>query len=257
MSSINPKSDWVSRYADGLIRWRWLVIAATVLTAVLATSGARFIAFNNDYRAFFSEENPQLKAFEQLQRTYTKTDNILFAIDPLGKDVFSPEMLEAVEELTAEAWLLPYALRVDSLTNFQHTEVEGDDLLVADLVEGGRGFSAAEQSRVKRISKNEPFLAGQLVNADGSVSGINVTFQMPQKSLEETPEAVSAARALVADIEQRYGVKIHMAGMVMLTNGFFESSINDMSTLVPIMYGVIFLIAFLLLRSVSATFTKV
>ena len=43
--------------------------------------------------------------------------------------------LEAVEELTEGAWQIPFALRVDSITNFQHTWADGDELIVEDLVQ--------------------------------------------------------------------------------------------------------------------------
>ncbi len=250
----NDRKEWAVRYADWLIRWRWLVLAASVVLAVLAASGGRFIEMNNDYRVFFSKDNPQLQEFEQVQRTYTKVDNILFAVVPPDGDAFSANTLAAVEELTARSWHLPYSLRVDSVTNFQHTHAEGDDLVVKDLVEGATDYSQTELARVKQIALNEPFLAGKLVNADGSITGVNVTFQLPEKSMDEGPEAVTAARALVADIEEKYGVQIRATGTVMLFNAFFESSMKDMGTLVPVMYVVILLITFLLLRSFTATF---
>ena len=58
-------------YAEWLVRWRYLIlISALVLVAVIG-SGVRFITFDTDYRVFFSEDNPQLQAFEELQNTYT------------------------------------------------------------------------------------------------------------------------------------------------------------------------------------------
>lgn len=255
MHSTNGKTEWAARYADWVIRWRWLVLLASVCIAILAASGGRLIEFNNDYRVFFSKDNPQLLEFEQVQRTYTKVDNILFAIIPPDGVAFSANTLAAAEELTARSWRLPYALRVDSVTNFQYTYADGDDLVVQDLVENAADISPTELERVKQIALSEPFLAGRLVNDKGSVVGVNVTFQLPEKSMDEGPEAVAAARALVADIEQKYGVEIRSTGTVMLFNAFFESSMKDMGSLVPIMYGVIILITFLMVRSFTGAIT--
>ncbi|WP_086933922.1 efflux RND transporter permease subunit [Agarilytica rhodophyticola] len=253
MHSHDDKKEWAARYADWVIRWRWLVLLAAVVTVIMAASGGRFIEFNNDYRVFFSKDNPQLQAFERLQRTYTKSDNILFAVVPPEGDAFSADMLAAVEELTEKAWHLPFALRVDSVTNFQYTSAEGDDLLVRDLAEGATAYSREQLSKVKQVALSEPFLAGQLVNSDGSITGVNVTFQLPEKSMDEGPKAVAGARALVAELEEKYGVKIHTTGTVMLFNAFFESSMKDMGSLVPMMYGIIILITYLLVRSFTAT----
>ena len=57
-----------------------------------------------------------------------------FVLAPADGMVFTPETLSAVEWLTEQAWQIPYSIRVDSVTNFQHTYAEGDDLIVEDLV---------------------------------------------------------------------------------------------------------------------------
>lgn len=86
-----------------VIRWRWPVLVASIALALVAGMGAGNLAFDNDYRVFFSDENPQLQAFEELQRTYTKIDNILFAIVPAEGEVFAPQVLDAIETLTLDA----------------------------------------------------------------------------------------------------------------------------------------------------------
>jgi len=249
----NTKIGFASRYADWIIRYRWLVILATILLAIAAGSGGRFIQPNNDYRVFFSDENPQLQAFEQVQRTYTKIDNILFAIAPKNGNVFTQETLQAVEELTESAWQLPFSLRVDSVSNFQHTKAEDDDLIVQDLVSGAKFLSADAIENAKQVALNEPFLNGQLLNKDASITGVNVTFQMPQRSADEAPRAVAEARALAAELEAKYDVDVYLGGMVMLSNAFFEASMSDMATLVPAMYLIILVITYALVRSISAT----
>ncbi|WP_448546556.1 efflux RND transporter permease subunit [Thalassotalea fusca] len=249
----NTKIGFASRYADWIIRYRWFVILATILLAIAAGSGGRFIQPNNDYRVFFSEENPQLQAFEQVQRTYTKIDNILFAVAPKNGNVFTQETLQAVEELTESAWQLPFSLRVDSVSNFQHTKAENDDLIVQDLVSGAQFLSADAIENAKQVALSEPYLNGQLLNKDASITGVNVTFQMPQKSADEAPRAVAEARALAAKLEAKYDVDIYLGGMVMLSNAFFEASMSDMATLVPAMYLIILVITYALVRSISAT----
>ena len=252
-STPNNGNGSAGAFAQWVIRWRWLVLIGSIAVALIAGSGAARLAFNNDYRIFFSEDNPELLAFEKLQRTYTKIDNILFAIAPRDDSVFTPQVLDAVEFLTLEAWQLPFVLRVDSITNYQHTRATEDDLIVADLVEGSLSFTQNMLDEVSEIATNEPALRDFLVAHEGHTTGINVTFQMPQLEMNETPETVAAARSLAAKLEAEYSVKVHLTGMVMLNNAFQEMSMQDMSTMVPAMYLIIILVAGLLLRSVVAT----
>ena len=98
-----------------------------------AGSGARFLTVNNDTRIFFSESNPQLQALEALENTYNKTNTFLITLAPAGGEVFTREILAAVEALTWASWQAPYAIRVSSITNFQNTRARGDDLIVTEL----------------------------------------------------------------------------------------------------------------------------
>ncbi|MDX8393605.1 MAG: MMPL family transporter [Mariprofundales bacterium] len=254
---MTTKTEWTKTYAKWIIRWRWPVILLAVLLALAAGSGGRFLAFNTDYRVFFSDDNPQLIAFEELQKTYTKVDNIQFVISSLDGDAISPTVLTAVEELTQKAWLLPFALRVDSVSNFQHTQAVEDDLLVADLVEGANHLTKEQLEQIRSIAQHEPALKTMLISPDSAVTAINVTFQMPEKEMNEVPTATAAARKLAKDIEAAYPVKIYLSGMVMMNNAFMESSMNDMGTLVPAMYLIIIITMLLLVRSITATIATV
>ena len=97
--------------------------------------GGKNLAVSNDYRNFFSEDNPELLAFEHLQDTFDKSDNVMLLVTPKDGKVFTNETLASIQWLTEEAWQTPFSSRVDSITNFQHTTAEEDDLIVRDLVE--------------------------------------------------------------------------------------------------------------------------
>ncbi|MCH7805943.1 MAG: MMPL family transporter [Proteobacteria bacterium] len=245
----------VLQFADFLIRFRWLVVVATIMVVFGAASGMRHLEFSNNYRMFFSDENPELTAFEDFQDIYTKNDNIVFVIQPASGKVFSPEVTDAIERLTEKAWTIPYALRVDSITNFQHSWADGDNLTVEDLVRGGATLSQQELDRRQAIALAEPLLRGNLINAEAGTTGVNVVLQFPQLSLEEVPEAVSAARKIADETRAEYpDLKIVLSGITMLNSAFAEAGKADIGFLVPVMYGVLLVFMFVMLRSFSATF---
>ena len=242
-------------YAEWLVRWRYVIILATIVLVAAAASGARFLTFKTDYRVFFSDDNPQLLAFEQLQNTYTKTDNVMFVLAPKDKTVFKPGTLAAVAELTTASWQIPYSLRVDSITNYQHTEAIEDDLIVADLVPDPAQLDEADLQRIENIAINEPLLVRRLISPNGQVTAVNVTIQLPDEgSGKEVPEITAFARNLVREIEaENPDLDVYLTGMVIMNNSFPEVSIHDQKTLVPIMFAVVLLALVLLLRSVTST----
>jgi predicted RND superfamily exporter protein len=240
--------------ADRVIRWRWLVILLTLAVVGLTGSGARFLEFSNNYRVFFGKDNPDLVAFENFQTTYTKNDNILFVIQSKGGRLFSADHAEAVERATAEAWKIPYAIRVDSVTNFQHSWAAGDELTVEDLFRDGNAMPQKERDRRTAIALAEPLLAGNLIAPDAQTTGINVILQYPEKSLTEVPSAVAKARLIAQELRDAHpDLTIALSGVSMLNNAFAESGQTDAATLIPIMYGVLLAVMIVVLRSFTGT----
>lgn len=244
----------MEKFYRGVIRVRWWIIAFTIPIVLAAASGGRFIEFSASYRNFFSAENPQLKAFDELQNTYSKNDNIQFVVVPKDGKVFTRETLAAIQWLTKESWQTPYSRRVDSVTNFQYTRANGDDLVVRDLVENPAALTNAELSSIEQIALNEPLLINRQVSSRAHVTGVNVTIVLPEKKLDEVPEVMKFARALAAQAQEKYPqIEIRLSGMVPMNNAFAEYSQKDIQTLVPLMYLVIVVICWVALRSFSGT----
>ena len=173
---------WAIAFADFVIRFRWYVIAATVLAIAGAAAGGRHLEFANNYRVFFGADNPELLYFEHFQSVYTKNDNILIVVQPKEGVLFSPAQADAIERITAAGWKTPYAIRVDSLTNFQHSRADGDDLAVEDLVRDGKKMSQAELDRRKAVAFAEPLLRGNLIARNARTTGINIVLLYPEKA---------------------------------------------------------------------------
>jgi len=241
-----------------VLKHRWWIIIATILFTAGATSGARLLTFNNDTRVFFSERNPQLRALEELENTYTKNQNVFFVIAPANNDVFTRQTLAAVEALTVASWEIPYSNRVDSVSNFQHTWAKGDELIVEDLVEDAANLSDAQLSRIRQVALSEPLLVSRLVSPSGHVTGVNVNTLIPGTSIEEVPLVADFAQALADDLREKHPeISVYLTGSVMADNAFGEAGKNDMETLLPLMFLVLIAVTGLALRSLTGTVVTV
>ena len=148
-------NNFETQFARFVISWRWVIVASTLLIVGAAAYGCKNLYLSSSYRVMFGEDNPQLLAFDEIEKKYSKNDNVMIVVSPKDRNIYNPETLRAVAELTKEAWQTPYSSRVDSITNFQHTEAEEDDLIVADLVGNPAG---ADLERIRRIATSEPLL---------------------------------------------------------------------------------------------------
>jgi len=244
----------VESYTRWIIRWKYLVVLASLILTFAAASGGQFLGFSNDYRMFFGEDNPQLLAFEKMQNTFNKNDNVLFVITPKSGKVFSRETLTIIKDLTKEAWQVPFSTRVDSITNYQHTTAEEDDLVVDDLVVDPDSLTEQDLIKIQSIAINEPSLVHRLVSPDSKFAGVNVTVQLPEKALDEVPKTVAFARVLKQQMLDKYpDIEIRLVGMAVMNNAFPEASKDDVATLYPLALGFIVLTLLVLLRGISGT----
>ena len=237
-----------------VIRNKWTTILFTLLFTLACGYGAKNLAFSTNYRVFFSESNPELKAFESFQSTYTKNDNVLFVVKKNEPgNVFNDSDLTAIKEITERAWQIPYVIRVDSITNFQHTSAVGDDLIVEDLVEGQNKNKDYYESRME-IALNEPLLLNQSISEDAEITAINAVLQFAEKDLMEVPEAINYALGIEKDIEEKFpDLEVYVSGVAALNNAFAEAGMKDAGTITPIMFLMIFIMVGLIIRAWSPT----
>jgi len=236
----------------------WVILVCIVLT-MLAGLGAQKLVFKNDYRVFFSEENPQLTAFEAMQNTYAKSDNVSFVVVPKDGNIFTAKHLAAIKTLTKASWQVPYSTRVDSVTNFQYSYAEEDDMIVEDLVMSTANLSNEKLNKIKNIALNEPLLVNKIISNAGHVSVVNVTVQLPGVDpMVETPEVASSVRAIKAKFLDEFPeTEVYLSGMIMMNTSFGEASIGDSSTLIPLMFLIVIVTIGLLLRTITGTIATV
>jgi uncharacterized protein len=229
---------YLERFARLVLRHRLAAITAAVVFVGLSSLGLGKLGFKNDYRMFFSRENPELLAFESLQKTFTKADNILIAITPRQGELLDRVPLAAVESLTAQSWLLPGASRVDSITNFQDSfAAAGDEIVVQDMVRNAVSLSDEQLDRVRQRVLAEPLLVDRLIDWAGTVTGINIMFDFDDHDKDAAVvRSARAAREFVAQARQTYpALEFRLTGGVMLDAAFSDSAESDMTILTPIM----------------------
>ncbi len=243
----------LDRYIDFILRRKWLVAGLATLVLVVAAAGAPGTTISSSYRVLFGKDNPDLLAFDELQDTYSASRSALIAVSPREGSVFTREALAAVEQLTEAAWKTPHSVRVNSLTNYFHSEAVDDDLTIAPLVENAVSLSDAELGRIRDIALNEPELVGQLVAGDGRTAGVVISFALSEPEEPAWAEISSYLSDLLNESEASHpDLAYFLTGNVIMNQAFTDAA-QDAEKLIPIVFIVILAIALLLLRSVYAT----
>ncbi|MGB0495566.1 MAG: efflux RND transporter permease subunit [Kangiellaceae bacterium] len=243
-------------YSNFILKNKWVVVFLSLILVAIAGMGTEKLKFRSEYKTFFEEDNVQLTNFLGLQDIYSKSDNVAFIVAPANGNVFTQETLTAIWELTNEAWFITHNSRVDSITNFQYSYADGDELIIEDLLLEADMLNSEKIDLIKSVSLSEPILRKKLIAESGVASVVNVTIRTPGiDRTKEIPEVANSAREIRDQFAEKYpNIKFMLSGMVMMNNSFPESAKADASILIPIMLAVVIFAVGILLRTFVGTF---
>lgn len=217
---------------DVIIRRPLSVVAACLVLCAALMAGVPKFELDASVKRYIGGESPIVTHLNWLESEYIEDSNILIMIKPRQGTVFSREALTALREMTTLAWQIPHLRRVDSLANFQHTGVDGDDLVVADLVPEGANLDSRDVERIRHIALNDARLVGSLVDEEGEVAALNLLFTLDISDNVALQKTIDGVEALKADMARRYpDIELYESGFVYMMHQMTVTSAEDGKTI--------------------------
>lgn len=220
-------------------------------------AGGKNLTVSFDTRIFYSEQNLLLQQLRGFERKFSHNNNILFVISSRDEGegrIATVETLQALVEITDQAWRLPYSTQVESLSNFPRIVSDEDAFSVLEMVPSSGQLTPSAAAAIEKEALNDQLVVNRLLSADGRTTGINVNFRLPPSASSEVQEITEAAHQFVRKIEADYPhLRVHLTGNVMLMTTFNEASHVDARLLVPVALIVAAIIVAVFLRSRNAT----
>ena len=206
----------------------WRVILATLLATLCFGYFLQFVGPSMSYKDLFGADFPLLVEYERLQSEYTNDESLLFLIEAKEGDAFAPALLSGVAKLTQELWKTPYSIRVDSITNHQHTEASGDDLTVADMFKQPEDMAVSEIARLRAIAIRDPLTVNRVVNPQGNALSLVISFSLPNQAIGEKPEIMAFVNARADEFRANFpDANVYVGGLIGLDATFLELSTQE------------------------------
>ena len=245
-------------FTEKVLKYPKTVIALTLLVVAFTFMGLPKIKAESDGRIFFGPGNPMLKALDDFERTFNRENGIFFAIERKdGKDIFQNDTLALIKELTKESWQMPYSSRADSVTNFQHTEVKGDELIIDDLVnKNPSDLTGDDLHFIKQVALTDPLLLDSFVSRDGKVASVVSLGYVPDDNANYVLDMSAFAYKKVDELTLKYpGHNIYVTGGAAFDDAFAEQNKIGLTELTPKMLLVMIVLIYLFLHSFTAVFS--
>jgi len=226
-----------------------------LLFCALLAGGLVFLQENNDGRIFFDKASSERQKLIALEQKFTETNSLLIALSTEGGDVFAPDVLKAIVEITERSWLLPYVTRVDSLSNFQRISSVDDDVVIESLFTAENIPSKEMRDEIRKYALSETDLIGQILSPDGAVTAVAINVAAPRGDSKAINEIMAEVEALRQKIQSNYsGISLYVTGDIPLDNAFAEAYAYDLQYLFPVFLSVVFLVCCFFFRSFLLSF---
>lgn len=223
------------------------------------------------YRIWFRESDPLLASFDAFERRFGNDENVVLIVhSPSG--IFDQESIKLIQDLTAEMWQIPEIIRVDSLTNYNWTHSEGDDLMVEPLIPGKEDLAEGEilsdelLAQRRKIALEHEIIPGYLVSHDGTAAVIYAQLKPAIGTAPDFETVITATRAMLApylsgevvthvhDPAKYKGSgdhSIYLTGGAAVSQSFKDLTQSDMKTMVPMLLAAIVVFLLLYFRRIS------
>ncbi|MDE2789421.1 MAG: MMPL family transporter [Paracoccaceae bacterium] len=235
-----------------VVNRRWLALMLSFVVVLALAAGARHIVVVDvDVRNHFGNDDPHIVALERLEETYALSDSVLVAVAPRDGTVFSRNALVALEDLTERLWQTPYVTRVDSITNYFHSEGREDELIVDPLIDDASGLSENDIERIRNIALGTEEISGRFVSRDGRVAGLVVSVALPEDRQQAKDEVNDSLFETAAALREAYPtIDVHLTGELVLNRAMRDAIDDDMGILGPVSLAMMLFLAVLTLRSI-------
>ena len=245
-------------FVDSVVNHPWLTLLLVLILFGGFGLNIRHIQPSVSYQDMLGKDHPKLIDYELIQREYTRDDNLLVLIEAKDGNAFDSGTLSAIAELTEKLWKTPYSIRVDSVTNFQHSYAEGDDLIVGDLYSSETDGEYRNPEEIRSIAVKEPLLMNRATNHQGNVVATSVSFAFPNRNASEKLSAYAYVVDLTKELEiAQPELRSYISGLVALDATVMDISQKETGMFLLLVTGVVVLLMTLFMRSLAAVLVSI
>ncbi len=232
------------KFADFLIRKKWLVFLGLALISVFLISGFKYLWIDSDYAHSFPPDNPVVKLFNYAGEKFGS--NYIAMIGLETDNIFNYKSLMRIKELTEKFKKIKGVSDVTSLINVMDIRKTPGGIEVADLFDTIPKSPKALKAKEKYILSKDMY-RGKIVSADGTSTIIMVRIR-------DDANKEKIAKQIYKIVDNTPGKeKVYYSGFPLIMEYTARMIQSDMRRLVPITFLVIMIVlyfSFGLLRGV-------
>lgn len=240
-----------------------LVVKKPKLCALVAF--LTFIAFvpmltslQQDYsvRMWFRTTDPNLQVLDHFEKEFGNDQVILLGVKT-QEGIFKKDNIELIRQLEEKLWKVTDVLRVDSLTNYNFVQVDGDDIKVGPFIDKDHPLDQQYLEQKKAQALGHKSILNRFIDKEGKISFLHAQLvTRPNKEESDYRLITQELKELTAPY-QRAGVEFLYLGAAPVNDAFREVAAHDLFFLTPLSITVMALVLAWALRSLTGVFCAI
>jgi len=232
----------MNRFADGIVKFKWLIIIAVVGLTVFFSYQAKDLHINSDIISSLPDDDPAARLYKEIGTQFGGNDMGMIVLET--NDVFKAEVIQHIKQITDSLKYTNGVSTVTSLTNILDIKSSEWGIEIGKLVdEYDLPVEQSQLDSLKNYVFSKEMYRGAVVSEDGTATAIMFTLlpegdkQAVAKEIKDKIEALDLPETM------------YFGGLPMMMNDINDLIISDMVWLIPIVFLVIAIILLLSFKS--------
>jgi len=232
----------MNRFAEGIVKFKWLIIIAVVGLTVFFSYQAKNLHINSDIISSLPDDDPAARLYKEIGTQFGGNDMGMIVLET--DDIFKAEVIQHIKQITDSIKYTNGVSTVTSLTNILDIKSSEWGIEIGKLVdEYDLPVEQSQLDSLKNYVFSKEMYRGAVVSEDGTATAIMFTLipegdkQAVAKEIKDKIEALDLPETL------------YFGGLPMMMNDINDLIISDMVWLIPIVFIVIAIILLLSFKS--------
>ncbi len=231
-------SDPLKKIIAGIIKGKWLVLAAVLLLTAFFGFQLKNLQVNSNIVDALPKTDSIVQQFKAVGNRFGSNQIGLIIIE--ADNVFEAQTLNHIQQISDSLSLIDGVISVTSITNMRNFKAEADNFEVDDLISRARWpQTRADADSLRDVITQNNMVTGSLVAADGSSAIVLFYFQNDADAEAVAKNVTNMVNGL------HLPEKVYYAGTTFLTTYISEIIKTDMLKLIPISFLLIALVLYL------------
>ncbi len=229
----------VPSYSDFILKHPWLNIFFSLFIVAIFAPGNLYFQEKYDVRVWFQESDPHIQLLDVFERRFGNDENLVIALhSPSG--IFDKETIQTIHDLTEEMWRIPQVIRVESLTNYNDSRSDDEEIHIGPFIDLDEYELTDEFLKQKALEASKhKVLPSYLIDKDQKSV---MLFARLVTTLDGSPDyevIVKEANKIRDRFHGQYDHEIYLIGEATVNDAFRSVPIDDGAIILPLLVLVV------------------